>query len=49
MMLFKRSPTNEEESEDDSSIYSKGVRESMLDDDELSPMEDAFMEGYDAA
>lgn len=39
----------ENESEDDMSIYSKGIREILLEDDELSPMEEAFMEGYDEA
>ncbi len=36
-----------EEEEDDLSIYSKTLREEMLEDDELSPMEEAFMQGYD--
>ena len=39
----------EEESDDDINIYSKTVRESLLDDDELSPMEEAFMNGYEDA
>ena len=38
-----------DESEDDISIYSKEARESLLDNDELSPMEEAFMEGYEEA
>ena len=37
----------EEEDSDDINFYSKSVRESLLDDDELSPFEEAFMEGYD--
>lgn len=37
------------EPEDDISIYSRNVRESLVDDDELSPIEDAFMEGYENA
>ena len=49
MLVFKRRRTDEEESEDDISIYSKGVRESLLDDDELSAAEEAFMSGYEAA
>jgi len=49
MLLFKKRHTYEEESEDDIGIYSKDARESLLDNDELSPMEDAFMDGYDAA
>ena len=40
---------DEEESDDDINIYSKVVRESLLDDDELSPMEEAFMNGYEDA
>jgi hypothetical protein len=36
-----------EESEDDIDIYSRQVRESMLEDDELSATEEAFMQGYD--
>ena len=38
-----------EEDKDDISIYSKETRESMLDNDELSPMEEAFMAGYEEA
>jgi len=48
-MLKKRYYSDEETSEDDINIYSKDVRESLLDDDELSPMEDAFMNGYENA
>ena len=39
----------DEEGSDDISIYSKNVRESLLEDDELSPMEEAFMNGYEDA
>jgi len=39
----------DDEKDDDIDIYSKDVRESLLDDDELSPMEDAFMNGYEDA
>lgn len=39
----------EEKSEDDMNIYSRELREILLEDDELSPMEDAFMQGYDEA
>ena len=49
MMLKKRFRREEEESDDDTSIYSKNVRELLLDDDELSPMEEAFMNGYEDA
>lgn len=30
-------------------IYSEEERESLLENDELSPEEDAFMRGYEAA
>ena len=30
-------------------IYSEDVRESLLDNDELSPAEEAFMRGYEEA
>ena len=36
-----------EESEDDTDIYSSDVRESMLEDDELAPFEEAFLAGYE--
>lgn len=39
----------EEKEENDTSIYSKDGRESMLDDDELTPVEEAFMCGYEDA
>ncbi|HLG24761.1 MAG TPA: hypothetical protein VI564_07575 [Candidatus Nanoarchaeia archaeon] len=35
--------------EDDMSVYSLGVREGLLEDDELSPVEEAFMTGYEEA
>ena len=38
-----------DESLDDENIYSENVREQLLEDDELSPMEAAFMQGYDEA
>ena len=37
-----------EKTPEDSSIYSSDVRESMLDGDELSPYEEAFMNGFDS-
>lgn len=46
---MKRKYSDEGENDDDINIYSKEARESMLDDDELSPVEEAFMNGYDAA
>lgn len=49
MLLKKKYYNAEEEGADDINIYSKEVRESLLDDDELSPMEEAFMNGYEDA
>tara|TARA_Y100000310_G_scaffold24354_1_gene23387 strand:+ start:33904 stop:34056 length:153 start_codon:yes stop_codon:yes gene_type:complete len=49
MLPKKKIYDEEKESDDDISIYSRDVRESLLDDDELSPMEDAFMNGYEDA
>ena len=34
---------------DDESIYSEQVRDQLVEDDELSPTEAAFMQGYDEA
>ena len=48
-MLKKKLYKDSEENEDDISIYTKDVRESLLEDDELSPMEEAFMNGYEDA
>lgn len=48
-MLRKKFFREEEKSDDDINIYAKDVRESLLDDDELSPMEEAFMNGYEDA
>ncbi|MDP3766304.1 MAG: hypothetical protein Q8R04_07365 [Nanoarchaeota archaeon] len=45
-MLKNKHYSDDEDSDDDNSIYSKNVRESLLDDDELSPVEEAFMNGY---
>lgn len=39
----------EEENLEDDSIYSEATRNQLLEDDELSPMEEAFMRGYDEA
>ena len=39
----------EEDSDDDTNFYARNVRESLLEDDELSPMEEAFMNGYEDA
>ena len=40
---------NEPQELDDDSIYSEEVRDRLLEDDELSPMEAGFMQGYDEA
>lgn len=48
-MIKKKGFQRESTEEDDLNIYSSDVRESMLDNDELSPMEDAFMNGYEDA
>ena len=47
--MKKRNFIAEESTEDDFSIYSRHNRESQLEDDELSPIEEAFMKGYDNA
>ncbi len=39
----------EEENSGDDSIYSEATRDQLLEDDELTPMEEAFMRGYDEA
>ena len=39
----------EEENGEEQDIYDREVRESMLDDDEISVMEETFMCGYDQA
>ena len=39
----------ETEEIDDESIYSEKVRDHLLEDDELSPMEAGFMQGYEDA
>ena len=38
-----------DENLDDESIYSESVRDQLLEDDELSSVEAAFMQGYDEA
>lgn len=47
--MAKKTSFEEEKSSDDTSIYAKEMREAMLEDDELSPMEEAFMNGYEDA
>jgi hypothetical protein len=39
----------ESEYEEDDTIYSEDGRESLMDDDEISAEESAFMEGWDDA
>ena len=36
-----------EDSSDDTNIYSKGIRELLLEDDEISPFEEGFLNGYE--
>lgn len=48
-MFLRKRYREEEETEDDINIYSKEMRESLLEDDELSPFEEAFMNGYENA
>ena len=49
-MLKRRNDLLEdEEDQDNNNIYSRHVRECMLEDDELSPSEEAFMNGYEDA
>ena len=45
--MFRKKYVGEENAEDEFSIYSKEVRESLLEDDELTPIEEAFMNGYE--
>ena len=47
MLKTKFFGENEEKEEDDTSIYSRQVRESLLEDDEISSFEEAFMNGYE--
>lgn len=48
-MLKRKRYTDDEDSNDDVNIYSKSARELLLDDDEISPSEEAFMDGYGEA
>jgi len=40
---------NMHEELDDLSLYSKDIRQQLLEDDALSPAEEAFMNGYEEA
>ncbi len=46
--MHRRRPYTEEQEEDES-IYSQEFRESLMEDDALTPFEEAFMDGYDKA
>lgn len=45
--MLEKKYFDEDKEEDDINIYSKRVRESMLEDDELSSWEEGFMLGYE--
>ncbi len=47
--MLKKRGYSSDENEDDIGIYSKNAIASMLEDDELSPFEEAFMNGYEDA
>ena len=47
--MLRKNVFREDKSDDDIGIYSKEMRESMLEDDELSPWEEGFMNGYEEA
>ena len=38
---------DEEKEYDDLDIYAKQIRESLLEDDEINSLEEAFMNGYE--
>lgn len=46
MQLLKKKLESKEDNQDDSNIYSKDVLETMLEEDALDPVEEAFMRGY---
>lgn len=47
--VMKKRIIEEDHFWDDENIYSEVARESLLEDGELSPEEEAFMKGYDEA
>lgn len=47
--MAKKEFERSEENSDDINFYAEDVRESMMEDDELSPFEEAFMKGYEEA
>ena len=46
-MLKRKFLDNDGKDEDDLDIYARQIRETLLEDDELSPIEEAFMNGYE--
>ena len=46
---FKDKPVKEDDWVDEENIYSEDSREVLMDGDEISPEEEAFMRGYDEA
>ena len=42
-------PDEDVDLSDDENIYSEGIRDRLLEDDEMSPEEAGFMKGYDDA
>ena len=47
MLKRKFFEEDEEKEEDDLDIYSKQIRESLLEDDEITSFEEAFIKGYE--
>jgi hypothetical protein len=41
--------TNYEEDEGEENVYQEETREGLVDDDEISPEEEGFMQGYEEA
>lgn len=46
---MKKIIIDEDDFSEDENIYSEEARELLLEEDELSPEEEAFMRGYDEA
>lgn len=40
---------SEDNNDGEDNVYREGSREDLVDDDEISPEEEAFMKGYDDA
>ena len=47
MLKRKFFDEDSEKEEDDLDIYSTHIRESLLEDDEINSLEEAFMNGYE--